>query len=72
MWIRLLTAARVPVLDRDLAIPPYLTPPEIIVWGERFFHRTPPAEVDPAVEMYVEAFTYFVTGRETSRWPIGA
>ena len=54
MKCQLLTSAKEFVAEVE--IPPFNTPPDILVWGERFF-KLDQATTRPE---YVEAFTYFV------------
>lgn len=37
----------------EVDVPPFLTMPDVLIWGERYFKR----ESD---DLYVEAFTYWV------------
>lgn len=57
MKCNLLTADRGFVTHVE--IPPFDTPPEILIWGERFFQldRNTAQHVVPE---YLEAFTFFV------------
>lgn len=62
--VRLLTAER--ALAHEQAIPPFMTPPEIVIWGSRFFILPPGTVIDidgaapTATLEYVEAFAYWM------------
>ncbi len=44
-------------LVAEEAVPPFLTPPEVVIWGQRFFRLYESG-------VYREAFTYHIVGRE--------
>lgn len=56
------------LVSDEEAVLPFRTPPEIIVWGHRFFRlHDPDGGKDKwgrVIPIYREAFTYFITGRE--------